>query len=275
MTPFGPASMPAASRFSPSTLGRRPAATSRWLASTTLSAPSPAAITTAIRLPRRSTRRTSTFSRRSTPSARSVRRTTATASGSSLGRMEPFWSTVTGVPRRRWAWASSQPIGPPPSTTRCSGRSPRSKIVSLVRKGTSSRPGTGGTAAREPVASTARRGRIVTPPASIARSPVKRACALTTVTPRPSKRSTLSCGAMPAITPRTCSRTFRKSTSGSWPLTPNAAGGADGVRRVRGREQRLGGDAAVVQAVAAHPAPLDQDDRGAHLHRARGHAEAA
>ena len=78
----------------------------------------------------------------------------------------PFCRTVTSAPRRRWACAISMPMGPPPITIRCSGAAFRSKIVSLVRKGTSSRPGMGGWAARDPVASTKRRALIVVPPAS-------------------------------------------------------------------------------------------------------------
>ena len=37
------------------------------------------------------------------------------------------------APSRRWACANSIPIGPPPITIRCSGRSRLAKIVSLVR----------------------------------------------------------------------------------------------------------------------------------------------
>jgi hypothetical protein len=43
------------------------------------------------------------------------------------------------------------------------------------------------------------------------------------------------------------------------------AGAADRLGGVPGGEQRLGGHAAVVQAVAAHPAGLDQHRVGAHL----------
>ena len=42
-------------------------------------------------------------------------------------------STVTALPRRRKAWASSRPIGPAPITTRCAGCVVRSNTVSLVR----------------------------------------------------------------------------------------------------------------------------------------------
>ena len=54
-----------------------------------------------------------------------------------------------------------------------------------------------------------------------------------------------------------------------------APGGANGVRGAARRDQRLGRHAAVVQAVAAHLALLDQHDLGAHLHRAGGNREPA
>ena len=53
-----------------------------------------------------------------------------------------------------------------------------------------------------------------------------------------------------------------------------AAGMAHGVRGTGRREQRLGGHAAVVQAVAAHLAGLDQHRAGAHLAGAGGHRQA-
>ena len=67
-----------------------------------------------------------------------------------------------GPPRRAGgAPARARPRpGPPPITTSRSGCSARSNTVSLVRYGTPSRPGIGGTAGREPVASTKRRARM-------------------------------------------------------------------------------------------------------------------
>ncbi len=96
----------------------------------------------------------------STPSRR--RRSTAIAesSGSSRPNTRRPSSTVTFAPSRRWACAISMPMGPPPTTIRCAGHSVFSKIFSLVKKGSLSRPGIGGTAAREPVATTKRRAVI-------------------------------------------------------------------------------------------------------------------
>ena len=47
------------------------------------------------------------------------------------------------------------------------------------------------------------------------------------------------------------------------------------LRALACREQRLGGDTAIVQAIAAHLALLDEDDGHAKLRRSRGHGEAA
>jgi hypothetical protein len=58
-------------------------------------------------------------------------------------------------------------------------------------------------------------------------------------------------------------------------VDPEAAGGADDVRGAARRNQRLGRHAPIVQAVAAHLAPLDQHHLGAHLDRAGGNREAA
>ena len=62
--------------------------------------------------------------RTATPSAASVAATTADASGSSSGstRSAPS-TTVTALPNRANACASSRPIAPPPSTTTESGAS--------------------------------------------------------------------------------------------------------------------------------------------------------
>ena len=58
------------------------------------------------------------------------------------------------------------------------------------------------------------------------------------------------------------------------PVDPEAPGVADGVRGLARRDQRFRRHAPVVQAVAAHPALLDQHDLGAHLHGAGRHGEA-
>ena len=58
-------------------------------------------------------------------------------------------------------------------------------------------------------------------------------------------------------------------------VDPEAAGGADRLRRLAGGDQGFGRHAAVVQAVAAHLALFDQHDLGAHLDGARGDRETA
>ena len=58
------------------------------------------------------------------------------------------------MPKRACTWASSQPTAPPPSTSRLAGRCCADSASSLVQVGTASSPSTGGTTAREPVATT-------------------------------------------------------------------------------------------------------------------------
>ncbi len=123
-------------------------------------------------------------------------------------------TTVTSLPRRRNACAISQPMGPLPTISSCGTFSRRSKIVSLVRKGVVSRPGIGGTAGREPVAMTNWLAVNRRPSTSKASAPVNRPSPKITSTPRPRKRSGLSLGSMPAITPATRSITRARSTVG-------------------------------------------------------------
>ena len=80
----------------------------------------------------------------------------------------------------------------------------------------------GGTRGAEPVAITKRRADTRAAPATSSRGPVKRPRSRSTVTPMPSKRSTESWGAMPAITPWTWSCTALKSTSGACARRPSA-----------------------------------------------------
>ena len=69
-----------------------------------------------------------------TPSAARMSRIASETSGSSRpARRGPFSTTVTAEPRRRKAWANSRPIGPPPTTTRCSGSVSRASSELLVR----------------------------------------------------------------------------------------------------------------------------------------------
>src|SRR5215204_7330804 len=63
----------------------------------------------------------------------------------------PISMTWTRLPNRAKAWASSQPIGPAPMTPRRGGNSVNEKIVSLVRKPASCKPGIAGAVARAPV----------------------------------------------------------------------------------------------------------------------------
>ncbi len=94
---------------------------------------SPVAGTTVIAaaLPSMPTIETDGFS--AMPSAASSAVSRPASSGSSRGNSGPASITVTAAPSRRWAWASSMPIGPPPITTRCSGKTRLAKTVSLVR----------------------------------------------------------------------------------------------------------------------------------------------
>jgi hypothetical protein len=94
------------------------------------------------------------------------------------------------------------------------GSSVLSNTVSLVKYGTRSSPGIGGTAALDPVAMTKRRARIRAPSTATSRGPTKRAVPLITLTPSPSNRSTESFGAIAAITSWTCRLTAAKSTLG-------------------------------------------------------------
>src|SRR5262249_24548262 len=51
-------------------------------------------------------------------------------------------------------------------------------------------------------------------------------------------------------------------------------GGANRFRPLAGREQRLGRHATIVEAIAAHAALLDEDDRDTELSRGSSHGEA-
>ena len=75
-----------------------------------------------------------------------------------------------------------------------------------------------------------------------------------TSTPRPVKRSTQSFGAIAACAERTQSMTGPRSCDSGVARAADAEarGTARGVDGLRGREERLGGDAAVLEAVAAH-----------------------
>mmetsp|Transcript_88561 Transcript_88561/g.251036 ORF Transcript_88561/g.251036 Transcript_88561/m.251036 type:complete len:210 (-) Transcript_88561:360-989(-) len=124
--------------------GFLPEATSRASASTvspvdTVSTMVPPRFSTAVARP-------STMAR---PSSSNAFFMTARTSSSSRGIIFP--TSVTLEPRRANACASSLPIGPPPMTMRLLGRAGMSKMVSYVKYGTESRPGSGGSAGPAPV----------------------------------------------------------------------------------------------------------------------------
>ena len=254
-------------------LGRRPAATSRCEPGDPL----------AVGELHRDARRRRARRERSRPAGaarclrrRAARRGGSTSSGSSRGSSGPRSSTVTRAPSRRCACAISMPIGPPPITIRCSGSTRLAKTVSLVRYGSRSSPGIGGTAGREPVAITNRRGRISTSPARTVRGlgeprlgaqhgdaepfeplgrivgrdvgdhPLDAVADRGEIDLRRAHRSTPSCGAAPPQ-----------------------------IREPGRGEQRLRRHAAEIQAVAAHRAALDQHDLGAELRRAGGDRQPA
>src|SRR4029078_5680196 len=80
---------------------------------------------------------------------------TSEASGSSTAtRRSATSTTVTSTPYRAKTWATSQPIGPPPSTTSDAGRSVTVTASRLVQYGVPSRPSIGGAVGRVPVLST-------------------------------------------------------------------------------------------------------------------------
>ena len=138
--------------------------------------PDPAAASDPAAVPG-STAETATPSKIATPRATSMDRRPATSSGSSRLAMVAASNTVTREPSPAKASAISKPIGPPPRISRCSGCCGRSNRVSLVRNGTRSRPGIGGTAARLPAATTMRRAVMRRPSTSSASGATNRACA--------------------------------------------------------------------------------------------------
>ena len=88
----------------------------------------------------------------SIPRRRNTSSSTSARSGSSFGRI---WSraeiSVTREPQREKKSANSQPVGPAPSTTRCSGRSRRSNTWRVVSTRTPSGRANGGTKGDAPV----------------------------------------------------------------------------------------------------------------------------
>jgi hypothetical protein len=121
-------------------------------------------------------------------------------------------STVTSLPSLRNACASSLPMGPLPTTISDGTASRRSNTVSLVRYATAFKPGTSGTAGRDPVAMTNVFAVSVRPPASNACGDTNLPSASITSTPRPRNRSGLSLGWICMMTSRT--RSITRATCG-------------------------------------------------------------
>ena len=125
-----------------------------------------------------------------TPSAWNCFITIAETSASSRSMMRGAISTcVTCAPKRAKHWVSSQPIGPPPSTTRRLGRTRMFHTVSEVRGFISFSPGIGGTNGRAPAAMTMLfvvkvRTAPSSPLMSTAHGDLIFACPRTTSTPR-------------------------------------------------------------------------------------------
>ena len=103
-------------------------------------------------------------------------------------------------------------MGPPPSTTRCSGCSRRSNTVRLSRWPSPSSPSTGGTLAREPVATTSRSKVTVRPSTSTVVGPVTTAQPCSRSMPSLASSSGDSSSATSVTTRATRSMTARKST---------------------------------------------------------------
>ena len=73
--------------------------------------------------------------------------------GWSVGaRRSPDWTTVVGTPKRAYTWAISQPVGPPPRTSRLFGSSRASVASRFVHGSIASRPGIVGTFEKLPTA---------------------------------------------------------------------------------------------------------------------------
>ena len=106
--------------------------------------------------------------RTTAPSRSSAKRTVSAFRGCSVGtRREPDCTMVVGTPKRTKTWASSQPVGPPPRTSRLRGSSRVSVACSLVQGCVSARPSIGGTLDVDPTATmTSRAASSVTAPSS-------------------------------------------------------------------------------------------------------------
>ena len=124
---------PSVSSPKPATFARRPSATSRRSNANSTSPPT-CSHTSTDPSPRASILCAVWPVAMRMPSWRKADATAADASASSRGsRRGAISTTVTWLPNRANACASSQPIGPPPSTTRRRGSSRSAQRLSLVR----------------------------------------------------------------------------------------------------------------------------------------------
>ena len=121
---------------------------------------------------------------------------------------------------------------------------------------------------------TKRRGRISISPARIVRGLVNRASQRIYPHPEPLEPldGVIRRDRRDDVLDTVCSG--REIDIGSSRGDPERRAAPRHVRKARGGEQRLRGDAAEVQAVAAHQPALDQHDLGTHLSRSGGDRQA-
>ena len=168
------------------------------------------------------------------PSRSNAPRRTSAASGSSGPRMRgPTSTTVTSLPNRANAWASSSPIGPPPTTASVAGSTDASSASWFVQNGVSARPSIGGTEARVPGFSTTPRlaSTRVVPPSdrstSTTRGPASRPCPRSRRAPDLSRRSAATVSSQSSVA---SSRMRRATTEKSGSTV--AAPASSAARRV-------------------------------------------
>ncbi len=194
MNPRPSVSIPARSSSMSPVTARRPTATSSRSATC---CPSPSSRTRTAPSARASMRVTVRPVTTAMPSAANTSSSTLEVSGSSRATRRGRASTiVTAVPTRRKAWASSQPMAPPPSTISDRGAAASSNTFSFVRYARSASPSIGGTTGRAPVATTIRRARIDRPPTSSSVGARNRARPSRTSTPSRPSTSGVSVAAM-------------------------------------------------------------------------------
>src|SRR5688572_7630300 len=213
MKPRSSSSIPARSHARSSVFGLRPTATSRCEPvsrsppSRLSSMPPSMCLTPAARV----------SSRSELPSARNTSSSDADTSTSCVASRCSARSTiVTSAPKRRNACPNSQPMKPPPSTSRCAGTSRTFITLSLSSHDTSASPGMRGMTARVPTLMTMVAAVCCSPSTSIVRSPAKRPCPFSSFRPAPafvSRRSTLCrhCSTFASLRRTTASMSTRTS----------------------------------------------------------------